>query len=68
MSDTKVRVNQPAVDLYAVTLNWVQEDEGTYSDYVHATSHAEACVKVAEAMADQRGYVDENETPVQKRE
>lgn len=54
MSDTKVRVNQPAVDLYAVTLNWVQEDEGTYSDYVHATSHAEACVKVAEAMADQR--------------
>lgn len=68
MSDTKVRANQPAVDLYAVTLNWVQEDEGSYSDYVHASSHAEACVKVAEAMADQRGYVDENETPVQKRE
>ncbi|BAW27381.1 hypothetical protein C206_02809 [Pseudomonas putida TRO1] len=68
MSNNEVKANQSSLDLYAVTLNWGMAEEGTYSDNVFATSQNEACLKIAEDMANQREYVDELETPKERQE
>jgi len=68
MCNTEVKANQPVLELFAVTLNWGQQDEGTYSDYVMAACQNDACFKLAESMAEQREYVDDLETPEEKRE
>lgn len=68
MTNKTVETSKACLELYAVTLKWPQDDEGTYGENVYATDHWDACLKVAESMGQQRdqGSINTYETEAEK--
>lgn len=50
----QAKTTATAAQLYCVTLRWPNDDEGTFSQNVHATDPWEACVITARLMAEAR--------------